>query len=363
MSRPLLLVTNLVPPDRVGALKALNEREGLEVAIYDGRLHHATGGVDDPGVPFRRIGQREVYSLAASGRYRAVIATSAGRLALPAAYFGARRAGVPFVYWTGIWHQVATPAHLAAAPLVRWIESHADAVVAYGPHVADYVKSHGARNVHVAPQAVDVAFWGEPVDSSAARERLGSPGFLLAFAGRDRPGKGLTTALEAWQRAGVEGVFALAGVEASGAPAAGPPNASQGAARVEPLGMIGPEALRELFAAADALVIPSEPTPSFREPWGLVANEAMLQGTPVIATDAVGAAAGGLVRNEETGVVIRAGDAGALASAISRLAVSPELRARLAQRGRTEALTYDFEAWAEAFSRALESAGAGKASC
>ncbi|MFM8884405.1 MAG: hypothetical protein ACKOH7_06340, partial [Solirubrobacterales bacterium] len=105
MSRPLLLVTNHVPPDRVGALQALNRLEGLEVAIYDGRLHHATGGVEDPGVPFRRITQRQAFSLAASGRYRAVIATSAGRIALPAAYLGARRAGVPFVYWTGIWHQ------------------------------------------------------------------------------------------------------------------------------------------------------------------------------------------------------------------------------------------------------------------
>ena len=357
MNRPLLLVTNQVPPDRVGALRALNDREGLEVAIYDGRLHHATGGVDDPGVPFRRISQHEAFSLAASGTYRAVIATSAGRIALPAAYLGARRAGVPFVYWTGIWHQVATPAHLVAAPLVRWIESHADAVVAYGPHVADYVKSHGARNVHVAPQAVDVAFWGEPVDGAPARERLGSPEFLLVFAGRDRPGKGLATALEAWRLAGVDGVFALAGVDSEETRVAGKPDEDRGAPRIEALGMLAPGELRELFAAADALVIPSEATAAFREPWGLVANEAMLQGTPVIATDAVGAAAGGLVRDGQTGVVVRAGDAGALASGISRLAASPELRGRLAQRGRTEALAYDFEAWTEAFSRALEPAG------
>lgn len=357
MSRPLLLVTNQVPPDRVGALQALNEREGLEVAIYDGRLHHATGGVEDPGVPFRHLGQREVFSLAACGRYRAVIATSAGRIALPAAYLGARRAGVPFVYWTGIWHQVATPAHLAAAPLVRWIESHADAVVAYGPHVADYARSHGARNVHVAPQAVDVAFWGEPGDGSPARERLDSPEFLLVFAGRNSPGKGLETALEAWRLAGVDGVFALAGVDPSEAHAAGQPEAGRDGPAVEALGMLAPEALRELFAATDALVIPSEPTAAFREPWGLVANEAMLQGVPVIATDAVGAAAGGLVRDGETGLVAPAGDAGALASAISRLAGSPELRDRLSERGRAEALTYDFGAWARAFSRALEPAG------
>ena len=132
----MLLVTGHVPPDRVGAMQALHEAQGLEVAIYDGRLHHATSGVADPGVPSRRVAQRQVFGVAAAGGHRAVIATSAGRVALPAAYAGARRAGVPFIYWTGIWAPIRTPAHLAAAPLMRRIERRADAVVTYGPHVS-----------------------------------------------------------------------------------------------------------------------------------------------------------------------------------------------------------------------------------
>ena len=47
--------------------------------LFGGRSHHATGGVDDPGVPSPPIAQREAYALAASGRYRAVIAGTAGR--------------------------------------------------------------------------------------------------------------------------------------------------------------------------------------------------------------------------------------------------------------------------------------------
>ena len=128
MTKPVLLVTNQVPPDRAGALAELNNAEVIKIAIYDGKQHHGSAGLEDPGVPFIRSSQQGIYRLAASGRYRAVIATSAGRIALPAAYAGARRAGVPFIYWTGIWHQISTPLHLAAAPLVRWIESHSDAV-------------------------------------------------------------------------------------------------------------------------------------------------------------------------------------------------------------------------------------------
>ena len=75
------------------------------------------------------------------------------------------------------------------------------------------------------------------------------------------------------------------------------------------------------------MVVPSVPTRDFLEPWGLVVNEAFDQGVPVIATDAVGAAAGGLVRHERTGLVVPAGDAGALAAALRRVHGDPALRA------------------------------------
>ena len=77
------------------------------------------------------------------------------------------------------------------------------------------------------------------------------------------------------------------------------------------------------------LVVPSIPTRTFREPWGLVVNEAMNRGLAVIATDAVGAAAGGLVRDGDNGLIVPAGDSAALAEAIARLAGDPQLRARM----------------------------------
>ena len=70
---PVLFVTNHVPPDRAGAFRALHERVPLELALFGGRSHHATAGLADPGVPFRRVGQREIYALAASGRHADVV--------------------------------------------------------------------------------------------------------------------------------------------------------------------------------------------------------------------------------------------------------------------------------------------------
>ncbi|HEU4978080.1 MAG TPA: glycosyltransferase family 4 protein, partial [Solirubrobacteraceae bacterium] len=125
------------------------------------------------------------------------------------------------------------------------------------------------------------------------------------------------------------------------------------AAGVRDLGAIEPEQLRNFYAAADVLVIPSIATRSFREPWGLVANEAMNQRTPVIATDAVGAAAGGLVRHERNGLVVRAGDASALASALHRLHGDAPLRAALGANAQRDVAAFTFDAWAAGFERAL----------
>ncbi|MGI8844920.1 MAG: glycosyltransferase, partial [Thermoleophilaceae bacterium] len=110
----------------------------------------------------------------------------------------------------------------------------------------------------------------------------------------------------------------------------------------------------------DLLVLPSLPTATFREPWGLVINEAMLQRTPVIASDAVGAAAGGLVVDGATGAVFPAGDERSLARSLSVLADDRMLRARLGEQARERALALDPRAWADGMRAALVSAGVGR---
>jgi glycosyltransferase involved in cell wall biosynthesis len=109
--------------------------------------------------------------------------------------------------------------------------------------------------------------------------------------------------------------------------------------------------------------VPSIPTRDFLEPWGLVVNEAFDQGVPVIATDAVGAAAGGLVQHERTGLVVPAGDEHALAAALRRLHGDRELRERLGANAREAVRAYSHAAWAEGMSAALRAAGASNALC
>jgi glycosyltransferase involved in cell wall biosynthesis len=363
--KPVLFVTNYVPPARIGAFAALAARTDVVFALYGGRLRH--GAAEEPSpMPFAalRTSERGVYALAASGRYRAVVAGTGGRLALPGAYLGARRAGVPFVLWASLWAHPATPVHAASWPLLRHLYGAADSVVTYGPHVSAYVRERGARRVFEAPQAVDNAFWSGPV----ADLRRRAP-FQVVFTGRGAREKGLTVLGRAWRASGLQVPHAALVLVGGGRPrsrasaASAAPLRSGGASAVHAVGVLPPLEVRNFLGSSDVCVIPSIPTLSFREPWGLVANEAMNQGLAVIATDAVGAAAGGLVRHERTGLVVPARDHVALAGAIRRLHDDPALRRRLGSAGREAVAEYTFAAWADGVLGALNAAEEGGSSC
>ena len=255
--RPVLFVTNRVPPDRAGAFAALHARTPIELALFGGRVHHATAGVADPGVPHRHVTPRAVHALAASGRYRAVVAGTAGRTALPAAWLGARRARVPFVLWSALWAELRTPAHLAARPLMAAIYRDAAAVVAYGPHVAAFARDHGARRVEIAPQPVDNAFWSAPADAPQRRAA-----FQVLFVGRDTPEKGVAPLLAAWRAAGLDRREAVLVVAGEGH------RAARGVPGVEVVGALDAQNLRNFYAGAGVVAIPSIPSPRLRGAMG-----------------------------------------------------------------------------------------------
>jgi glycosyltransferase involved in cell wall biosynthesis len=79
----------------------------------------------------------------------------------------------------------------------------------------------------------------------------------------------------------------------------------------------------------------------------------MHQARPMIASDTVGAVAGGLVRDGQTGLVVPSGDPAALTGAIDSLLRDEALRKRLGDAGRAAVAPYTYDAAAEAFGRAL----------
>ena len=335
--RPVALLTNTVPDYRREPFRLLDGAEGVDV------------------IAWQHTGQAAAVRAIASGRHRAVIAGLGGRLALPGAYAAARRAKIPFVLWASMWEHPTTLAHRFSRGPTAALYRRADAIVTYGPHVTRHVARQrgSAANLFEARQTVDVAHFGRavaPAERAAARTRAGASddAFLLLYVGRLVPEKGIPTLARAWRAAGLYG----AALAVAGDGPLDPPGTA--------LGQVGKHDLPALYAAADALVLPSIRTATFTEPWGLVVNEAMLQGTPVIASDAVGAAAGGLVVHERNGLVFPAGDEHALAQAIATLATDADRRARLGQAAREDVAAYTPAAWVDGMRAALAAVGTSR---
>jgi glycosyltransferase involved in cell wall biosynthesis len=331
--KPVALVTGEVSPYRREPFRMLAEAEGIEVIA---RSEH---------------GELEAARRVRAGRYRAVVHGLGGRASLPATYAAARGRGIPFVLWASVWAHPRSPAHLLSWLPTRHLYRNADAVVTYGSHVSRYVQRFRGTRGHVfeAPQAVSAAEFGAPAET----RRL-TDGFELLFVGRLEREKGVEVLLEAWRLAalGDNAALVLAGdgpVEARGP-------------GVNALGGVPREELPALYAGADALVLPSIRTATFLEPWGLVVNEAMHQGTPVIASDAVGAVAGGLVRDGRNGLVAPAADPRALATRIQALASDRELRERLASAAREDVQQYSEAAWVAGMRAALRAVGMSRGS-
>lgn len=362
----IALVTNVLTPYRVPLYELLAQRYGVEVLCFGAGAGYVPAWFGDldgqlaaARFPARRIeGAREAFALGA--RYDAAIAAVAGGATLPATYLGMRRRHRPFVLWASVWaHPRGSAKSALAFPLLRHIYRHADAVVAYGSHTRSYVARYRGRDddIAVAPQSVEGNLFGrtvDPAEIAAWRTETGiGDGPLVLFVGRLVPEKGVGVLLDAWRRLPAGHGATLVAI--GDGPLAGELAATP-AAR-----LLGPVARQELpipYAAAALVAVPSIPTPHFLEPWGLVCNEAFHQSTPVVATTAVGAVAGGLVRDEQTGLVVPPGDPAALAAAIGRLLADPALRERLGAAGRDAVAAHTYTAMADAFGVTLARAGA-----
>lgn len=287
-----------------------------------------------------------------------------GRFALPVTFLVARLRRKPFVLWTEVWMRFRTPGHKLGFPLVRHIYRSADAIIACGQHVRDYLVSEGVSpdRIVVAHHAVDNATYGREVDPSeiaAIRERYGiGDGPMVLFLGRFTEVKGLPYLVRAFAdlvHSGVAGgaKLVLAGSGETESDLRRDAEEQGILDRVVWTGYLSPEETVPLLAAAQLLVLPSIELDYIKETWGLVVNEAFNQGTPVVATDAVGAAAGHLVRDRETGFVVPSRDVGALSRAIGELLTDGDLQERLSRNCRREIQNWTHAGMAASFAEAI----------
>jgi glycosyltransferase involved in cell wall biosynthesis len=117
------------------------------------------------------------------------------------------------------------------------------------------------------------------------------------------------------------------------------------------LGFVQRDDLASYYALAEALILPTR-----TDPWGLVVNEAMACGLPVIASDAAGCAAD-LIENNRNGWTVQSGNVAELACVMSEVARNPEMRDRMGARSWEHIQNFSPEACALGIARAVAEAG------
>lgn len=236
-----------------------------------------------------------------------------------------------------------------------------DACLAIGSRNADFYRAHGVDDdrIFLVPYTVDNDHFeeGARLDGSTrseVRRELGLPApdvpivlFLSKLSKRKRP----ADLLEAFRRVRdrSEREMALAFVGA-GERHSRLEAETESRDDVHFLGFRNQSELPRIYGACDLFVLPSE-----NEPWGLVVNEAMASGLPVIASDEVGAAAD-LVEEGGNGFVYPCGDVDALADRMAVLLADAGARDCMGRRSREIIGDWDYGRCVRGLKQALVAA-------
>lgn len=213
-----------------------------------------------------------------------------------------------------------------------------------------------AERIALLPSVVGNDWWAthrERADRQAVRRDWGVPEDipLVLFCGKLQPWKRPQDVLRALASADISqahlvyvGVGPLQGNLEAEAAKLGL------AARTQFLGFRNQSQLPPIYSAADILVLPSA-----YEAFGLVVNEAMLCGCPVVVSDRVGAKYD-LVREGETGFVYPCGDVESLAAILREVLPDRDRLLRMGQAARRRMEAWSPLEYVEALVEAIERA-------
>lgn len=360
------IVSEYCPPYRTGFYEEFADRHESKIFFCATRESWRAFG-DFPYAELGGVQVRDRYQLA-PGLFRGlrkydpdvIIGSPVEGFGGQASYLYARVTGTPFVLWTGEWHLPLTTLRTTTFPLVSQIYRGSDAIAVYGPHIAEYLEDLGVdrSKITVSWNTVDISKFATTArDTESLRGKVGIPSGnpVAMYVGRMVRSKGIRYLIEAFemvQKQMEEEPHLLLVGDGDDYD-----EFQRQAADVENVtfaGYIDNEELPAYYDLADCFVLPSIQTAVFREPWGLVVNEAMSSGTPVIATGQVGAAAGGLVVDGKNGYVVPERNSRVLSDRLHMLLSDSKRVSEFGRRAKERVWQFDYARMVDGMEEAIE---------
>jgi glycosyltransferase involved in cell wall biosynthesis len=274
--------------------------------------------------------------------------------------------GLRMAWWRGwrtaLWVEVTFDSWVrrrqCKEELKKAIFQRVDGIITAGQDGRAFAMRYGvpSERIHIARHVVDTEYFA--TEAAAARPMrdmirgdLGVSGVVFVYVGRLWSGKGTDSLLDAYaalEREFPDGVSLLLVGD-------GPEQArieriaKAGRLRVKLAGFRQRVELARVYAAGDVFVFPT-----LGDPYGLVVDEAMAGGLPIISTTAAGEIRERVI-DGMNGYLVPPHDAGALAAAMRRLTVDPARRHEMGAHSAEMIAPYTPDHWAEAFEKAVES--------
>lgn len=358
----LAFVTNICAHYRVKTFELFASKEDIDFFFFsagDDWYWQQEHGVNTGNFQFQylsgfKLGNSRVNPelpwLLWKNEYDAYIKCINGRFALPITYLIARLKRKPFILWTGIWMRIKTRGHRLIFPFTRYIYLHADAIVVYGEHVKNYLISEGVQSdrIFLANHAIDNQQYNLKVSNLKKtmileKMKIDKRKKVILCIGRLEESKGIDYLLEGFSKLNRKDdtVLIIAGTGSSESYLKQKADNLEIRENIRFPGYIPRENTIQYYSISRVLVLPSITLPTGKEPWGLVINEAFNQGLPVIATTAVGAAAGGLIEDGINGFIVPEKDSEALAYSLNKVLSDEQLRLYLSRNARKKIREWD----------------------
>ncbi|MCA9913579.1 MAG: glycosyltransferase [Anaerolineae bacterium] len=219
-----------------------------------------------------------------------------------------------------------------------------------GPDGAALAQKYGlpADRIHAVTQSINVAHYQRarqlsPQSREERRTQLGLKGCVFVYVGRLWSGKGLDYLLEAYRTLSTKRDDISLLLVGDGQDDARYHAEARDLPGVVFTGFIQGDELPEYYALSDVMVFPT-----LGDPHGLVVEEAMAAGLPVICTQSAGDIQTRLPENQ-AGYIVPPADAVTLAARMEQLAADPALRAQFAAQTLSIVAAQDHDAYARDF--------------
>jgi len=379
MTRRLVILTEIISPYRIPLFNALAREPRVD-------LHVIFLAETDPSLRQWEVYKGEIkfsYQVLSSwrrrvGRYN-VLVNFGLRHALKAvapdlilcggynyiaswqALFWAQRYGVPFFLWSESNLQDMRRRHISVELLKSKFLRRCKGFVVPGRSAREYLRTFKIEDerIFTALNAVDNDLFSTVAAASrqnavTRRAEFALPDRYFLFVGRLVPDKGVFDLLSAYAKLNERTRQQIGLIYVGEGPSQ--PQLEEQAASISPgmvkfAGFVQRDQLATYYALAEMLILPT-----YSDPWGLVVNEAMACGLPVIVSSVAGCAAD-LVKENWNGLLVQPRGASSLMAAMQTIAGNATLSTSMGANSAQLISSYSPAEWSCGISRMVDAVG------